>query len=83
MGNLSEEDLVNYLKEGGYIKKDCWQAPLHVEYNPSKATFGLVTISHTYNGDRGFCTFESYPELSKIKYAGNWVKCSKNGEELE
>lgn len=84
MGNkLSNDELEEYLESGGLIRKDCWIRPMHIRYNPITDLFELVTTGHTYNGDRGLQTIETFYSLTDIPYVGKWVKCNEKGEDLQ
>lgn len=77
------DELEEYLEDGGLIKKDCWLRPMHLRYNPVDDLFELVTSGHTYNGSRGLYAIERFATLRDIPYVGKWVKCNENGERIE
>ncbi len=80
---MDKESLIEYLKQGGAVKKDCWIRPMHMKFNPVTESYEIITTGHTYNGFRGLYAFETYPSIDAIPYVGKWVKCDANGEELE
>ena len=83
MNRLSNEELEEYLKLGGYIKKASFLRPMHMQYSPVNDLFELVTSGHTYNGERGMYAIEKFQSLKDVPYVGVWIKCDERGKELK
>lgn len=80
---MNKESLLDYLKQGGIVKKDCWIPPMHLKFNPVSEKYEILTTGHTYNGIRGLYAFETYPDIDSIPYAGTWVKCNEQGKVIK
>lgn len=77
------ENYEDYLKNGGYLRKDCWLNAMHLRYNPTTGKCDLVDSVSTSDGLRIFGIRESFDNLQAIPYVGKWIKCNDKGEPIE
>ena len=89
MSELTKEELEaylpleEYLRDGGFIKKDCWLKPLHVRYNPRTHEYELMERISASDGTRFMGVVERFYSLQSIPYVGTWIKCDEWGNPIE
>lgn len=83
MSQEAIDELEQYLKDGGCIKKDCWLNAMQMQYDIPRDCFNLLDRVSTSTGERILGVRESFKKLSDVPYAGKWLKCDEKGELLE
>lgn len=77
------EELEEYLRSDGRIKKDCWLNEMQMRYNHYTDKYELADSISTSAGERILGVRESYSSLREVPYAGTWIKCDEKGKPID